>query len=155
MASIEKRGKRFRLIFRFNEKRHAVNLKSKDRKDAEACRIRLEENQQLVERGRLTVPTGADLGLFLLSDGRLEKPVEVVHVPTLKEVFKTYQETFTLGAKEPVTRKMEDIHMDHLARIIGGKKLISEITTGTVQQFIDTRSRETCNGQPRTLSCSH
>ena len=73
MAWIEQRGKRFRLAFRYGDEKFSVNLKSADRKDAEGCRVRLEENLRLVERGRLTVPTGADLGLFLLSDGKLER----------------------------------------------------------------------------------
>jgi hypothetical protein len=37
MPSIEQRGQRFRLIFRFNQKKHFVNLKSVDRRDAEIC----------------------------------------------------------------------------------------------------------------------
>jgi len=65
MAWVETRGKSYRLSFRFNDQLHRVNLKSADRRDAEACRVRLEENLRLVERGRIAVPTGADLGLFL------------------------------------------------------------------------------------------
>jgi hypothetical protein len=52
MPSIEQRGQRFRLIFRFNQKKHIVNLKSVDRRDAEICLGRLEENLRLVERQR-------------------------------------------------------------------------------------------------------
>jgi len=148
MAWVETRGKSYRLSFRFNDQLQRVNLKSADRRDAEACRIRLEENLRLVERGRIAVPTGADLGLFLISDGRLEKNVEIVRMPTLAEVTKRYQETFTKGAKEVITRRMEDVHMKHLLRIIGGKKPLSEITTGIIQQFIDARSREQHNGHP-------
>ena len=55
--------------------------------DAEACLVRLEENLRLVERGRITIPDGADLGLFLLSDGKLEKPVEVVRSTRLAELW--------------------------------------------------------------------
>ncbi len=148
MAWIEERGKRFRLAFRFNDEKFTVNLKSTNRKDTQACLSRLEENLRLVERGRLSVPTGTDLGLFLVSDGKLDKKVEIVRLPSLATVFKKYQETFTAGAKEFVTRKMEDVHMKHLSRIIGGDKVIGEVTTGTVQQFIDTRSQEKFKGNP-------
>jgi hypothetical protein len=98
MAWIEQRGKRFRLAFRYGDEKFTVNLKNTDRKDAEACRVRLEENLRLVERGRLTVPTGAHLGLFLLSDGKVERKVEIVRVPTLAAMFEKYQTTFTGGA---------------------------------------------------------
>jgi integrase len=148
MAWIERRGQRFRLAFRYGDEKFTVNLKSAGRKDAEACRARLEENLRLVERGRLTVPTGADLGLYLLSDGKLERKVEIVRVPTLAAMFEKYQTTFTAGAKEAITRRMEDVHIKHLTRIIGGDTPISAVVAGTVQQFIDTRSRETYKGHP-------
>ena len=50
-------------------------MKAAERKDAEACLVRLEENLRPVERGRLAVPDGADIGLFLLTDGRPERKV--------------------------------------------------------------------------------
>src|SRR5262249_18780659 len=117
MASLERRGNRFRVIFRLGGQKHHVSVKASEEKDGEACLIRLEENLRLVDRGRLTVPDGADLGLFLLSDGKLEKAVEFVRGVRLSELFYTYQTQFTAGAKEAITREMEDIHMKHLARI--------------------------------------
>src|SRR5947209_5678943 len=120
MAWLEKRGEHFRIVFRFREDRLSVNLKATDRKEANACRARLEENLRLVERGRLAVPDGADFGLFLLSDGKLVKPVQLVRSVTLAELFVDYRANFTAGAKEVITRKMEDIHMKHVVRILGG-----------------------------------
>jgi integrase len=146
MAWIEQRCQRFRLAFRFNDEKHTVNLKSANRKDAEACKARLEDNLRLVERGRLVVPPGADLGLFLMTDGKLERPVAIVRVPTLAALFANYQTNFTAGAKEAITRRMEDVHIKHLTRIIGGKTPVSDVTAGTIQTFIDARSRETYNG---------
>ncbi len=148
MAWLERRGKRFRVVFRFQDQRFLAVLKTTDAKEAEACRGRVEENLRLVERGRLTVPAGADLGLFLLSDGKLEQPVSLARTVRLAELFATYQTQFTAGAKEVITRAMEDIHMNHLSRIIGGATPVAAITAGTVQQFVDARSRETWNGHP-------
>ncbi len=148
MAWLERRGKRFRVVFRFQDQRFLAVLKTADAKEAEACRGRVEENLRLVERGRLTVPDGADLGLFLLSDGKLEQPVELVRTVRLAELFATYRAQFTTGAKEVITRAMEDIHMNHLARLIGKQTPLSAITAGTVQQFVDARSREKWNGHP-------
>lgn len=146
MAWLERRGKRFRLLFRFNHERYHVNLKVADSREAESCLARLEENLRLVERGRLPVPVGADLGVFLLSDGKLDKRVEVTRVPSLTEMFSTYQRTFTAGAKDPITRKMEDVHMKHLVRLVGGKVPVTEVTPAAVQKFVDDRSRETHKG---------
>ena len=71
MASLERRGKRYRLAFRLGGVKHHVNLKATDRREAETCLSRLYENLRLVERGRLTIPDGAEVGLFLLSNGKL------------------------------------------------------------------------------------
>ena len=43
---------------------------------------------------------------------------------------------------------MEDIHLKHLTRLLGGDTPVSAVTAGTVQQFVDVRSRETWNGHP-------
>ncbi len=146
MAWLERRGKRFRVVFRFQDRRFLAVLKTTDVKEAEACRGRVEENLRLVERGRLTVPDGADLSLFLLSDGKLQQPVGIARPVRLAELFATYQSQFTAGAKEVITRAMEDIHMNHLTRLIGGATPVAAITAGTVQQFVDARSLETWNG---------
>src|SRR5262245_45136600 len=132
MASLEQRGSRFRIIFRLGGRKHHVSVRTTHRKDAEACLARLEENLRLVERGRMAIPDGADVGLFLLSDGKLEKPVEVVRNIRLEELFRTYQTQFTAGAKEAITREMEDIHMKHLARIIGRETPLVAVTAGTI-----------------------
>jgi integrase len=148
MASLEQRGNHYRIIFRLGGRKHHVSVKAGDRKEAEACLVRLEDNLRLVERGKMCVPAGADLGIFLITDGKLEKPVESVRNVRLSELFRTYQSQFTVGAKEAITREMEDIHMKHLARIIGGETPLAAVTAGTVQQFVDARSREEHNGHP-------
>lgn len=148
MASLEQRGKHYRVIFRLGGMKHHVSVNAADRKDAEACRVRLEENLRLVERGRLAVPEGADVGLFLLSDGRLERKVTVERSVRLEEMFDLYRTEFTEGAKEAITREMENIHLNHLARLVGGDTPVAAVTAGTVQEFVDARSKELHRGHP-------
>jgi integrase len=148
MAWLERRGDRFRAVFRFRGQRFNVNLKAADEREAKSCLARLEENLRLVERGRMAVPTGADLGLFLLSDGKLEQPVEVARSVRLDEMFDLYRTEFTAGAKEAITREMENIHLNHLTRIIGGDTPVAALTAGSVQAFVDERSRELHRGHP-------
>lgn len=104
MAWPERRAERFRLAFRFRGGKYHVNLKADDSNEADGCLARLEENLRLVERGRLEVPAGADFGLFLRSDGKLEKPVQLVRSIRPGELFHTYQTQFTAGAKEQIRR---------------------------------------------------
>ena len=59
MAWVEKRGERFRIAFRFDGRKKYVSLNSDDRRDAEICLSRFEDNLRLVERGRLKrLPSG-------------------------------------------------------------------------------------------------
>lgn len=71
VASIEKRSGRFRIVFRFDGQKYPHAMNTDDFAEAEGCRIRLEENLRLLERGRLELPPEVDLPVFLLSDGML------------------------------------------------------------------------------------
>ena len=62
-----------------NRQKFLPHAKGVDPRDAERCCGRLEENLRLVERGRLVMPVGADLGLFLLTDGKLNRNVEITN----------------------------------------------------------------------------
>lgn len=148
MASLERRGSRFRISFRLGGQKLHVGVNASGMADAEACRVRLEENLRLVERGRLTVPDGADVGMFLLTDGRLEQKLKVERQVRLAEMCKVYQTEFTAGAKEKITRKMEDVHLKHVVRLVGGTKPVTSITPGMIQKFVDDRSRELHRGHP-------
>jgi len=55
MASLEKRGSRFRIAFRLGGSKHHISIKTTDSKEANSCLNRLAENLRLVERGRLTI----------------------------------------------------------------------------------------------------
>ena len=75
MPWLERRGRKFRIKFRYAGKNHSVPVMTDDEREAEGLLGRFEENLRLLARGRLELPDDTDLGLFLLSDGRLnEKP---------------------------------------------------------------------------------
>ena len=59
MAWLEKRAERYRINDRFGGVEQQVSLRTEDRKEADACLHRFEENLRLVERGRLEIPAGA------------------------------------------------------------------------------------------------
>ena len=99
MASLEQRGNRYRIAFRLGGQKYPVAVKANDSKEAEACLARLEENLRLVERGRLTIPEGADVGRFLLSDGKLEQRVKTTKVMTVGELVAKYKATLPSGSK--------------------------------------------------------
>jgi integrase len=148
MASLEQRGRRYRIVFRLGGRKHSAAVKTADRREAEAYLARLEENLRLAERGRLTIPDGADVGLFLLSDGKLVQRVSVAPVLTLADLIAGYHATFTAGVKEKNTAKTERIHLAHVERVVGGTTPVSQVTAAALQGYIDARCRAESNGRP-------
>ncbi|MEM7477681.1 MAG: DUF3596 domain-containing protein [Planctomycetota bacterium] len=70
MASIEKRGKSFRVIFRYDGQRYTRSLHTRLEKVAISSLLRLEDNLRRVELGTQEVPEEVDPADFLLSDGK-------------------------------------------------------------------------------------
>ncbi len=79
MASIHQVGKRglFSIHFRVGRKQYQRALSTANYKEALAQCARVEETISLIERGRLEIPESVELCEFILSDGRLKKPVDV------------------------------------------------------------------------------
>jgi integrase len=154
MASLEQRGNRYRVAFRLGGQKYQIAVKAKDSKEAEACLARLEENLRLVERGRLTIPDGADVGLFLLSDGKLEQRVKTAKVLTVSELVATYKATFTVGVKEKNTARTENVHLRHAERILGSSTPISQVSSASIQAYIHARIATLYKGRsinPQTI----
>lgn len=142
MASLENRSGNYRIVFRYNGKKYTHRLKTKDAKEARQCKARLEENLVLLERGRLELPADVDLPLFLLSDGKLNAAPAVKKSATLVELFDSYQAGLPTGAKETSTLRTENIHIEHLQRILKPTTLLPRINAETLQGYIDVRSSE-------------
>src|SRR5207244_12872408 len=125
MAWLERKGTLFRIRFRFGGRKLIVPLRTEKEREANSCLARFEENLRLAERGRLVIPDDADVGLFLLSDGKLnQRPTDerLTESITLAELFAQYRANSPNGAKEEITRYTERIHIAHLERLIGGTK---------------------------------
>jgi hypothetical protein len=143
MASIQcHRSGVFRIRFRFGGREFMRSFRTAYRREAEALRGRVEVNLRLVERGRLEVPPDADIATFLLSDGKLDRRPILEWPVTLGELFRQYRELHPAGAKEDPIRYTEDIHIDHLTRILGADLAVRAVTTERLQAFVDARSAE-------------
>jgi hypothetical protein len=149
MAWLEQRSGLYRVAFRHGGRKLHYSVGTDDKKEAKACLSRLEENLRLVERGRLEVPPGADLPVFLVTDGKLNSKPVIEQSLTLAEVFERYRNQMPEGAKEPSTRYTEAIHLEHLKRLMGPGNAIKGITTDALQLYVDERSKETgLKGKP-------
>jgi hypothetical protein len=142
MASLEQRGNRFRIIFRYCGKKFQQPLKTDKEKDAQGSLARLEENLQLLERGRLEVPPDADLALFLLSDGKVTKKVTSApaHL-TLDALCKKYVEVHSGGAMEATSLQTVEMHLRHFRKSFGDSFVITRLKQSDLQDHVTRRSK--------------
>jgi integrase len=148
MASLEVRGQRYRVVFRYGGRKFQHPLKTADQAEAESCRARVEENLRLLERGRLMLPPGADLPTFLLSDGRLAEPPVVPRALTLQGLYDRYRATHGNGALEANSLETVSMHLRHFVETFGGKFALQTLTLTDLQGHVDRRARKQYRGRP-------
>lgn len=71
MATVEKRNKKFRLIFYIAGQRYSGTLRTTERREADAIAGSVDRTLMLLEQGLIQLPDGADMVSFVLSGGKL------------------------------------------------------------------------------------
>jgi integrase len=143
MASLELRSRRYRVVFRYGGQKYFCSLKTSDRREAEGCLVRLEENLRLLERGRIHPPPDADLATFLLSDGRAtSKPKPAPRLLTLDELCRRYLEVHSNGALEANSLETVEMHLRHFRRTLGDDFPIARLSQSDLQHHIAERSKK-------------
>ena len=145
MASLEfdEISGRYRLRFRYGGMSFKRSIKTSDQTEAEGVAARVEETVRLLERGRLELPAGADAGVFILSDGKLNGKASAEQRYTLDDLLKLYQKSLPQGAKAETTLNTEEIHISHLLGHFKKTKFAQSITTADMQAYVDKRLRDT------------
>lgn len=150
MASLYKNPKsgRYQLRFRYCGEPHKRALGTKDQREARGILGRAEETLRLLERGRLTLPEGADLAEFILSDGKQTEAPKQASALRLKALFERYKAELPKGAKEESTLYGEQIHFGHLLRHIKPRTVVESLSLGDLQRYVERRLKETWNNKP-------
>ena len=148
MAFLEQRGEWFRVIFRHAGVRYTHTLKTTSRQHAATLVGGIEKNLMLIEQKLLHVPAEVDFLEFILSDGRVSKPVvkaeEKTPQPeflTLKELKKKYVDVHSLGALEKNSLATIEMHLRHLERTLGVTFNIATLTFAHLQEHVTRRSK--------------
>lgn len=141
----------YQIAFRVGDRKLKRSLRTTIRKEAEAARSRLEENLRLLERGRLILPPHADIASFLLSDGRVEQPIAVPRPVTISELFRRYRQELPSGSLEANSLATIGTHLKHLERLLGKSVALTQVSTTTLQRYVDQRAKEKGRGG-RTIS---
>ncbi|HEV3440191.1 MAG TPA: site-specific integrase [Gemmata sp.] len=146
MAWLETKGEVFRIRFRFGKAKHFLPLHSSDRREADEALARFKGNLRLIERGIIDAPPAdADIGIYIVSGGKLKgRPSQSSPAErnTLAKLFDSYLTSFPRGAKEVRTWQTETTHIGHLRRLLDTNQLLSEISSKTLQAYIDARTLE-------------
>ncbi len=142
MAWLEQRAGQYHLAFRLGDQKYKKSLKTSDPDTANARLHRVLENIRLVESGRLTIPERADVGRFLLSDGKLNGKPQAPKRLTLGKLFEAYQQSLPKDALEPDTLRIAGVHMRHIVRLLGSRTNLRAITPEQLQKYVNKRSHE-------------
>lgn len=149
MASLENRNGSYRVVFRFAGRRYSRSLDTTRLTEARAALARLEDNLRRLALGLCSLPDGADLPLFLLSDGRLVAKPSPAAIQTLRELIECYFASIPEGNLESSTLYGMHIHAKHLQRMLGTNTLVTSLTAVHIQEYIRTRgSQVTYSGRP-------
>jgi integrase len=141
----------FKICFRWAGRKVKKTVRTVDRVIAESALARFEENLQLVERGRLELPLDADVGSFLLSDGKIwGKPVAIPadQIQTLGELHDAYVEVHVNGAIERSSLTTICVHFRHLFATLGKSFRLGVLTASDLQKHVDRRARKNYQGRP-------
>jgi hypothetical protein len=149
MASLEKRGRSFRVVFRYQGIKYTKSLSTRSEKAAEAAFARLEDNLHRLELGTLEQPDEHELAGFLLGDQRA-KPNVPTETPlpaepetlTLAALFTTFWDKLPDGSLEQSTVTGMEIHQRQLEKHFHRDFLIGSLTLTQLQEYVERRSQD-------------
>ena len=153
MASLEKRGGKFRVVVRLRGIKYSRALDARGERAAQLALLRFEDNLDRLESGSLVPPAGADLLEFLLAEARVAAmpsscanhtaalPVSDEQL-TLAGLFAEYFSQLPVGNLEECTIRAMKIHQRQLEKRLGKAFLIGGLTTTNLQSYIENRSRD-------------
>jgi integrase len=142
MATVERRGERYRLIFYHAGRRYAASLKTTKERDADSIAGSVDRTLMLLQQGALALPPGADLVTFVLSGGRVEEKPKPPPIRTLSELKDRYLQAVGLGAMEANSLDTVRMHLGHFVKSLGANFPIQTLTLDHLQQHIERRAKK-------------
>lgn len=142
MASLERRGDRFRIVFRYGGQKFSRALKTASEKAALATIARLEDNLRRVELGTLAVPDDIDVPTFLLSDGQATARPSVPAIQSLGQLLDAYLASVPEGSIEESSVRCLKIHAAHFKRVLGRNLPLPSLRLPELQKYVNKRVTE-------------
>lgn len=151
MASLEKRGDSFRVIFRYGGIKYSRSLETRNAKTAHAALARLEDKLHRLQIGTLEVPPQGDLATWLISGGSVQPTTspaaaatqfQAKNALTLADLFSQFWANLPEGSLEESTMAGMKIHQRQLEKQFGKLQLIGSLTLTELQSYIKARSKD-------------
>ena len=156
MASIEKRGGKYRVIFRYEGKKYGRSVGTDKLQKAQIAKAQVERNMELVSIGVLEVPAGCDVFDFFLTGKALDFAQKVEKEEAVKKhenskisierLFNMYFGAFLKESIEENSFGMLETHRNNLERLIGKRTKAATFGTGDIQKYVDKRAKEPGRG---------
>ena len=144
MAWIEtdRRTGNFKVGFWLADRKIKRSLKTNNRTEAETARGVVDQTLQTIERGWMQIPSGIDLGDFVLSGGRLNQQIIAPRSVNLASLFDQYFESLPAGSLEDSTIEGMKVHRRRLEKHFGKTFELNCLTLTELQKYVDKRSRD-------------
>lgn len=158
------RSQKARFFFRHAGRQYNKTLKVETERHAERLLALIEETVLDLERGKLSLPPGADVADFVTTGGKVVSLPEPVSGPfhatavaaTIGALFDTYAETLTPGSKESNSIYTETLHGRHFKRLLGAGRRVDSVSVDVLQRYVNRRAgtgivRDTIHKELTTL----
>ena len=144
MATIQLRGKAWRVLFQYQQQRHAITIGKVTKTEAIQWSARVDHLLMRVKQRMLEVPQGVSITDFILHDGKPPAKQAETHTQTttLGQLTKAYTDTLSNGAIEANTLYTLKIHIAHLEETLGKNFLLSGLSLASLQSHVDRRSKD-------------
>ena len=152
MASIEKRGGKYRVIFRYEGKKYGRSVGTDKLQKAQIVKAQVERNMEIVSIGVLEVPAGCDVFDFFLTGKALDFAQKIEKEEIIKKhenskisierLFNMYFDAFLKESIEENSFGMLETHRNNLERLIGKRTKAATFGTGDIQKYVDKRAKE-------------
>ncbi|NLY01163.1 MAG: tyrosine-type recombinase/integrase [Rhodopirellula sp.] len=142
MASLhlDERTGNWIVMFRWGGIQYRKSTETKSESEARNVEARVEEAIRLLKRGRLTIPQGADPGVWIFSDGKLTAKPVATAPSRFGEVCDAYYADQV--DKADTTLVGESTHINHLKRLLGEDTVLGSLTLEVIQDYVNTRRKK-------------
>jgi integrase len=134
----------WRIRFWLSGKQYFRSLDTSERKTAEGMLASIEQLLGHLNAGRLAIPPDVDdVGMWIISGGKVAAKPKVKDTHALKDVIDDYFASIPKGAKSENSLLTERIHLNHFKEILNGSTSIDSIGVAELQGYVVKRCKDT------------